>query len=400
MFLIKVFMLKSYMVLFKAVVRLLPVNWPQSFEGEHSSLRLCDEMAKKGHKKILLVTDNSLLQLGLLQPILNHLESLGVVTKIFAEIQPDPDVAQIEAGIRAYQNSQCQALLAIGGGSSIDAAKLIGAGVNNKKPILKMVGLFRVFKGTAPLYVVPTTAGTGSEVTIAAVVSDTKNSRKLAVMDLQLMPTAFALDAKLMLSLPPAITSSTGMDALTHAIESYISNMATAKTKPLSLEAAALIIENLPKAVANGADIKARQNMAKAANLAGKAFTQAGVGYVHAIAHNFGALYHTPHGLANAIVMPYVLDFCKSHCQKRLAEIAVHCGLSGETEQQQAEQLIAHIRQLNKRFDIPETLAALKREDIPRIAKAALKEARFTYAVPKYLHQKSCEDLIAKMLAH
>jgi alcohol dehydrogenase class IV len=398
MFALKVFLHRCYMVIFKYVVMVLPYKWPTTFDGAGSAKELCKHIAAEGHKKVLIVTDAMLVQLGLIDPIKAELDAQGVESTIYDGVKPDPTVDQIEAGFDMYKAENCDGLLAIGGGSSIDAAKVIGARAKNNKPIRKMAGLFRVFRGMAPLYAIPTTAGTGSEVTIAAVVSDPEAQRKLPIMDLKIMPTACALDGTLMTGLPAPITSATGMDALTHAVEAYISEAASGKTDALAIEAAKLIMANLETAVADGANVEARQAMTSASSMAGKAFTQAGVGYVHAIAHNFGALYHTPHGLANAIVMPYVLDFSLPKCASRLADLARACNIGSGSDEELAKAFIARIREMNAKFNIPTHLDALKAEDIPQIAKAALDEARFTYAVPRYLDQKGCEALVAQIL--
>lgn len=400
MFAIKVFILRCYMVIFKLVTRLMPFNWPESFEGRNSSLGLCNYIAEQGHKRVLIVTDSMLVQLGMIEPMKTALEAKGLSTTIFDGVTPNPTVEQIEAGLLVLQAHDCDCLLAVGGGSPIDAAKLIGARAKNNKPVQKMAGLFRVFRGMLPLYAVPTTAGTGAEITIAAVVTDTAEQRKLPVMDLHLLPAAYALDSTLMAGLPAPITAATGMDALTHAVESYISRNAYKSTRELSLHATQLIMANLNTAVVDGTNLDARQAMAIASNMAGKAFTQAGVGYVHAVAHNFGGLYHTPHGLANAIAMPYVLDFSLPSCADRLAELARACniGPAGGDDMQRATAFIARIREMNTAFNIPKGLEDLRAEDIPKIATAARKEARFTYAVPRYLDQKSCEALVSNML--
>lgn len=398
MFALKVFLHRCYMVIFKYVVMVLPYKWPTTFDGAGSAKELCKHIAAEGHKKVLIVTDAMLVQLGLIDPIKAELDAQGVESTIYDGVKPDPTVDQIEAGFDMYKAEGCDGLLAIGGGSSIDAAKVIGARAKNNKPIRKMAGLFRVFRGMAPLYAIPTTAGTGSEVTIAAVVSDPEAQRKLPIMDLKIMPTACALDGTLMTGLPAPITSATGMDALTHAVEAYISEAASGKTDALAIEAAKLIMANLETAVADGGNVEARQAMTSASSMAGKAFTQAGVGYVHAIAHNFGALYHTPHGLANAIVMPYVLDFSLPKCASRLADLARACNIGSGSDEELAKAFIARIREMNEKFNIPTKLDALKAEDIPQIAKAALDEARFTYAVPRYLDQKGCEALVAQIL--
>jgi alcohol dehydrogenase len=401
MFALKVLCLRIYMIIFKGMTVILPLKWPKIFEGAGSSIELCRHIANGGHKKILLVTDTMLVKLGLLDAIQAELEKQGVTVVTYDGVMPNPTIAQIEAGVRVLKDNHCKAILAVGGGSSIDAAKVIAARGKSDKSIIKMAGLFKVyFSGTLPLYAVPTTAGTGSEVTIVAVVSDPEQKRKLPIMDLKLMPIAAALDAELMTGLPAHITAATGMDALTHAVESYISRNALKRTDVHSIEATQLIMANLVTAVTDGSNVAARQAMAKASNLAGMAFTQAGVGYVHAIAHNFGALYHTPHGLANAIVMPYILDYSKSNCAGRLADLAKACNIGPAdcNDEQLAEAFINHIRELQQKFDIPKKLAALQRKDIPQIAAAALKEARFTYAVPRYMNKTTCENLIGQML--
>lgn len=400
LFALEVLFLRIYMFVFKMVVAILPFKWPKTFEGADSSLELCRHIAAEGHKRVLIVTDAMLVKLGLLDKMKAELETAGVEYFIYDGVLPDPTVDQIEAGYEMLKANDCKAILAVGGGSSIDAAKVIGARAKNNKAIVKMAGLFRVFWGMLPLYVVPTTAGTGSEVTIAAVVSDPSQQRKLPIMDLKLMPTATALDGALMTGLPPHITAATGMDALTHAVEAYISRGALKRTDEKAIEATQLVMENLPTAYSEGSNIEARQNMARASNLAGIAFTQAGVGYVHAIAHNFGARYHTPHGLANAIVMPHVLEYSKPNCAGRLADLARACniGPAGGSDEQLADAFIGKIKELKQQFEIPEKLDALKAEDISPIAVAARAEARFTYAVPRYMDQKTCEGVIRQML--
>jgi len=385
----------------KAVAKTLPFPKPTLFSGPGSSLQLCDAIALMGVHKLLIVTDAMLVKIGLLDAMQDRLKELGIRFVVYDGIKPDPTVDQIEAGLKMLKRERCQAILAVGGGSPIDAAKVIAARATNNKPISRMEGMFKVFSAPMPLYVVPTTAGTGSEVTIAAVVSDPAKKKKTPIMDPKLVPMMAALDGALMTGLPPAVTAATGMDALTHAIEAYLSANALPETDGYALAATKLIMENLPTAVANGKDLEARQAMSFASYYAALAFTRAGVGYVHAISHNFGAYYHTPHGLANAIVMPWVLDFSKPECTKRMARLAEVAGLrkKGDRPQALANKLIDHIREMNQAFGIPQHLEALKKSDIPAIAAKALKEAHYTYAVPRYMDQRTCEGLIRKMLA-
>jgi alcohol dehydrogenase class IV len=386
----------------KTASKVITFPSPEMFTGVGSSLKLCEHIAAQGVKNILLVTDSFLLQSGLITPIQDKLASLGVAVTAYDGIKPDPTIAQIETGLALLKAKGCTAIIAVGGGSSMDAAKVIAARANNPHKIAHMGGLFRVIFKPMSLYVVPTTAGTGSEVTIAAVVSDPDNKRKFAIMDPKLVPVAAALDGGLMTGLPPAITAATGMDALTHAVEAYISNNHTPTTDDQALRATRLIMQNLPKVMKDGQDLEARQNMAQASCWAGQAFTVAGVGYVHAIAHNFGAYYHIPHGLANAIILPKVLEFSKPNCIQRLATLAEVSGLKqgGESPSQLADAFIAHVKQLNAAFGIPTHVEKLKASDIPAIAKAALREAHWTYAVPRYMNQADCERFIAQMLVN
>lgn len=391
---------QSLMMGLKGLIKTVPFPKPTLFSGPGSSLELCEAISLMGVRKLLIVTDAMLVKIGLLDDIQKKLTEVGVRFEIYDGILPDPKIDQIEEGLKIFRRERCKAILAVGGGSSIDAAKIIAARATNDKPVRKMEGFFRVFSATAPLYAIPTTAGTGSEVTIAAVVSDPARKKKSSVIDPKLVPVMAALDGALMTGLPPHITAATGMDALTHAVEAFISTNALPETDAYALAATKLIAENLPRAVAKGEDVEARQAMAFASYYAALAFTRAGVGYVHAISHNFGAYYHTPHGLANAIVMPYVLDYSRSSCAKRLAKLGEVAGVrqKGDRPQTLAKRFIDHIRSMNEEFGIPSGLEALKKSDIPKIASSALKEAHYTYAVPRYMDQRACETLISKML--
>lgn len=392
---------KNIQRVLKVVVKNLPFPKPTLFSGPGSSLELCEAMAQMDVKKVLLVTDEMLVKIGLLDKITNKLTELGVEYVIYDGVKPDPTYDQVEDGLAVLRENECEAVLAVGGGSSIDAAKIICARATNNKPIKRLAGMFKVFKAILPLYAIPTTAGTGSEVTIAAVVSDPVTHEKKPVMDPKIVPMMAALDGTLMTGLPANITAATGMDALTHAVEAYLSTNAIPETDAYALAAVRLIMENLPKVVKQGDDLDGRQNMALASYYAGLAFTKAGVGYVHAIAHNFGALYQTPHGLANSIVLPYVLDYSKEVVIERLAKLGEASGLKSgrESQDQLAQKFIDHVRALCKELDIPAVLKDLRPEDIPAISRNALKEAHFTYAVPRYMDQETCEDLVSKMVA-
>jgi len=400
-FSLKVLFFKFFQLMLKWSTKILTFRTPELFSGPGSSLQLCEHIAgRTGVKNLLIVTDAMLVKIGLLKPIQDKLTELGVRWVVYDGVQPNPTIEQIETGLAMLKKEGCTAILAIGGGSSIDAAKVIAARARNPHKVVHMAGLMRVFFKPMPLYAVPTTAGTGSEVTIAAVVSDPSTTRKFAIMDPKLVPVGASLDGALMAGLPAPITAATGMDALTHAVEAYISRNHTPMTDAEALEATRLIMQNLPTAVHQGSNIEARQNMAVASFKAGVAFTTAGVGYVHAIAHNFGAYYHLPHGLANAIILPYVLDFSKPECTDRLAKLAEVSGLKtgGESALQLADKFIAHVRALNAEFGIPTRVDKLKASDIPQIAAKAASEAHWTYAVPRYMDKPEIERFVAQML--
>jgi alcohol dehydrogenase len=399
-FAVKVFVFRIWQFLLKITTPLLFFRTPQLFTGPGSSLELCGHIAGTGVKSLLVVTDAMLVKIGLLEPLLAKLRQLGVKPVVYDGVLPNPTIEQIESGLAILKKEGCTAILAIGGGSSIDAAKVIAARATNPYRIVHMSGLLRVAFRLLPMYAVPTTAGTGSEVTIAAVVSDPASTRKFAIMSPRLVPLAAALDGALMTGLPPPITAATGMDALTHAVEAYISRNRTNKTDAEAIEATRLIMQNLPTAVKDGKNVGARQNMALASFKAGVAFTTAGVGYVHAIAHNFGAYYHVPHGLANAIILPRVLEFSKPECTERLAQLAAASGLKkgGESDAQLADAFIQRIRDMNREFGIPTQVEKLREEDIPEITGKALFEAHLYYAVPRYMDRPEMQDFIRQML--
>lgn len=393
-------LLRRYAQLLKAATGILPFKWPQTFEGPGSSLELVRHIASVGHRRVLIVTDAVLQRLGLLDEMKAELSAHGITHVTYDGVEPDPTVAQIEEGYALLSRHGCDGILAVGGGSPIDAAKLIGARAKNRKPVAKMAGLFLVWRGTLPIYAVPTTAGTGSEVSIGAVASDPDNQQKLPAVDLRLLPAAAAVDGALMTGVPPHVTAATGMDALTHAVEAYLSRIATPTTDENAIEAAQLVLENLEAAYADGSNVDTRQNLARAAHLAGIAFSLAGLGYIHGIAHNLGVRYHVPHGVANAIAMPHVLEYSLPECTERLASLARACGVgpAAADDRERARAFIARIRELKETFEIPETLADLEPAEVPAIARAARAEARFMYAVPRFMDQAAAEAVVRRML--
>jgi alcohol dehydrogenase class IV len=353
-----------------------------------------------GHHKVLIVTDGVIAKLGLLKGIQDALHQGGTQTVVFDEITPDAPIPLIERGLDFCQKHDCDAIVAFGGGSSMDSAKAIAIAMTNPRPLRSLAGYLKGRSSPLPIYAVPTTAGTGSEVTVAAVISDPSREDKVVIVDPRLVPKMAALDASLMTGLPPHITAATGIDALTHAIESFVGNWATPYTNGMALAAVGLIFDNLRTCYTDGTNLAAREKMALASTYAGLAFTRANVGYVHAIAHQFGGKYHTPHGLANAIMLPHVLRFSASAITKQLAQLAVRAKLGKESERddQLAEKFLDAVEQLNRDLGIPAHLDKLKESDIPALAAAACHEAHTGYPVPKYMTQKQCEALIRQVL--
>lgn len=380
--------------------RYIPIPQPTLMVGPGSSARMGEVIAGFGHSKVLIVTDGVIAKLGLLNGIEKALHEGGTKTVVFDKITPDAPIPLIQEGIDFCRQHDCDAIVAFGGGSSMDSAKAIAISMTNPKPLRSLAGYFKGRSNPLPIYAVPTTAGTGSEVTVAAVISDPARHDKVVIIDPRLVPKMAALDASLMTGLPPHITAATGIDALTHAVEAFVGNWATPYTNGMALAAVGLIFENLRTCYTRGTDLAAREKMALASTYAGLAFTRANVGYVHAIAHQFGGKYHTPHGLANAIMLPHVLRYSHSAIVPQLAKLAVRAKLGDDSERDDklAEKFLDAIDQLNRDLGIPLYLDKLKEADIPALAKAACFEAHTGYPVPKYMTQKQCENLIAQVL--
>ena len=394
------------------VYRLLkPFQWPISrffaiprptvFVGPDSALRLCASIGQFGFQRVMIVTDAVLVKLQVIEPIRAALVAQGIDVAIHDAITPDPTFPVLEAGHAAVRAHASEAILAVGGGSVIDAAKIIDAMVVTGKSPRKLIGMLKVTKPMLPLFAIPTTAGTGSEVTVAAVVTDPVRHEKSAVIDPKLVPMAAALDPMLMRGMPKPITAATGMDALTHAIEAYVNRWPHPETALHCRGAVRMIFEHLPRAYSNGADIVAREGMALAAFHAGLAFTKAYVGYVHAFSHKIGGMYGVPHGMANAITLPYVLDFLKDAplARRRLAELAVAigAGTSADPMDVLAQRFVDRVRELNLRIGIPQTISSLRAGDVPAIARAAMIEAHRDYPVPKNMTLAEAEATLRRL---
>lgn len=365
---------------------MLPWRVPEQISGEGSLKKLAAFAKSKGFKSGLLVTDSVLFGLGMAQPIIDGFKAEGLKLTVFDKVVPNPTIQNIEEGLQLYKDNDCDVIIALGGGSSMDCAKGIGARVARpKKSIPQMKGVLKVMKKLPPLVAIPTTSGTGSEATLAAVISNPEKKEKYPINDPVLIPHYAVMDPSLTVGLPKHITSTTGMDALTHAVEAYIGSENTRNTKKYAIEATQLIFKYLKRAYDKGDDIEARNNMQRASLLAGMAFTRAYVGYVHAIAHSLGGFYGVPHGLANAVILPHVIEAYGEKAHKKLARLAEAVGITGNSDSEKATAFIAAIREMNEYMAIPTKIEGkwtIKEEDVPIMIEHALSEANPLYPVP------------------
>ncbi|MET2850279.1 iron-containing alcohol dehydrogenase [Vibrio owensii] len=394
---LKYLLYRGYTNGLKVAAYVLPLPKPTLFSGPGSIHELTEAIADLGFKKLLLVTDEGLVKIGMADQVAESARTRGLDVALYAEVKPDPTYDQVERGLNVYLESGCDAILALGGGSAMDCAKVIAARVTNKKSIKRLAGLFRVWRTPAPLFVIPTTSGTGSEVTVAAVVSEPDTHHKTPLMDPKLVPLMAALDANLLVGLPAKITADTGIDALTHAIEAYISRNATTETKAYSVAAIKLIFQYLPRAVEEGSDVQARQKMAMASYYAGLAFTKASLGYVHAFAHNLGAKYGLPHGMANGLALLPVLRFSFSEIEPQLTALSEALIDAQSETMPNAQAFLERLEGLYNEIGIEQTSSLLKTSDTDELVTLILKEAHWNYPVPKFMNEEECAQLLAEI---
>ena len=388
---------RIYQAVFKIGMYLIPWGMPETLEGPGSVKKLPELIKEKGYSKVLVVTDKVLMDLGLPKGMLEAMDEGGIEYVIYDGVQPNPTDRNVNEGLKLFKENGCQAMVAFGGGSPMDCCKGIGAmAVKKGKTVEQLQGLFKVLHRIPTIFAVPTTAGTGSETTVAAVITNEKTHHKASMNDTSLMPKYAVLDPELTVGLPPKVTSTTGMDALCHAVEAYTNNTYNSKLeKKLSEDAVKLIYDNLYEAYTDGSNIKARQNMQKAAFYAGRAFTRGCVGYVHAIGHTLGGLYGTPHGLAMSVILPHVMRQFGSAAHERLARLAEVCGMTGANDAEKAEKFISWIEELKAKMNIPEGLDVIKDEDVPQIIAWAMKEANPLYPVPVVWDKADFEKCIS-----
>ncbi|WP_462421975.1 iron-containing alcohol dehydrogenase [Salinicoccus sp. Marseille-QA3877] len=387
---------RTYQKGMKQLSKVLDWTPPLLLRGEGMLNILPNTLKARNYKRVLIITDEGIRNLGLLDSLLEGLKSQNIEYFIYDETVANPTDGNINEAADIYNKNRCDAIVGFGGGSPLDCAKgtaaVIGTGTRDIK---KYQGLMKIRKKLPPVIAVPTTSGTGSEGTIATVITDSKNEMKYAVSDIVLLPEVAVLDASLTTGLPPKITAHTGMDVLSHIVESYTNLSNTAETRNMSEKAVELIYQNLRGAYHNGADITARDNMQYAAYLAGRAFTRGYVGNIHAMAHQIGARYPVTHGEANAIIMPYVLEDYGETVYEDLAKLADCAGVAetGGTDERKAQKFLQSIRDLNEEMGIGVRIPEIDEADLDEMVEYAYDEANPAYPVPVIFSKEKFREM-------
>ena len=389
---------RTYQTAFRMVIPILPYRQPELHDSLDS---MADIVRSRGISRILIVTDQGLVRAGICRMVQEKLEAAGIAYAIYDGTVPNPTIQNVEEARQLYLDSRSQAIIALGGGSAMDCAKAAACRIARPRtPVRYMKGILKVWVRLPLLIAVPTTAGTGSETTLAAVITDPEKHHKYAIMDFPLIPRIAVLDYRVTTGLPPHITSTTGMDALVHAVEAFIGRSTTAYTRRMAIKAVQLIHENLLRAYHDGQDAEARRQMLRAAYCAGAAFSQSYVGYVHSVAHSLGGMYGTPHGLANAVLLPIVLKQYGKAAYRRLALLARASGVVREVKSEKltAEDFINWVEAMNREMQIPSHLDDIRREDIPAMATYAEKEGNPLYPVPVLWTRRELEEIYMKAM--
>ena len=382
---------RVYQWAFHAALPVLPYREPKIL---NSTNEIATEIKKLGLNSVMLVTDEFLKKSGATESLELSLFSNGIKTVVYDKTRPNPTTENVDDAMKIYFAEKLQCLIAFGGGSAMDCAKVVGARVSYKgKSIDKLKGDLRIWRKLPPLFAVPTTAGTGSEVTVTAVITDPVKKHKYTMNSFPLIPHYAVLDAKNTYTLPQHLTATTGMDAMTHAIEAYIGRSTSRETRRLSEESVKLIIENIETAYREPENHTARTNMLHAAYKSGIAFSKSYVGYIHAVAHSLGGQYNTPHGLANSVLLPIVLEAYGEKVYKKLYVLAIKSGVASNSDSIEvgAKKFISKIKELNKNMGIPEKISGIRKKDIPQMAKHADREGNPLYPVPVLMDRTELE---------
>ena len=373
-----------------------------SYHGHGAINEIPGIVKSKGFKKAFVASDPDLVKFGVTAKVTDLLKENGIEYELYSDIKPNPTIENVLHGVDAYKASEADFMITIGGGSSMDTGKAIGIIINNPEfaDVRSLEGVAPTKKRTVFTIAVPTTGGTGAESTINYVITDVEKKRKFVCVDPNDIPDVAVVDPDMMASMPKGLTASTGMDALTHAVEAYIGNSTTPGTRKDALMATRLIFNNLDRAYNDGSDTTARKNMLKAAYYAGCAFTKSYVGYIHAVAHSLGGEYNVPHGLANAIILPMVLESYGESIYKKLHDLAIAAGVADKdmSDETAAKAFIQAVKDMKARFNIGDTIPEIKEEDIPKLAGYADKEANPLYPVPVLMDAKTLEQFYYKLM--
>lgn len=379
-------------------IPMLPYRRPEVLDSVDQLPKLLRE---KGAKRPLIVTDPGVYELKGTRELISDLNAAGIGCAIFRDVVANPTTETVEAAYEFYKAEGCDAIVAVGGGSSIDCAKAVGIRVvRPRTPLKDLAGILKVIHPLPLLVAVPTTAGTGSETTLAAVIVDARTRHKYAINDFPLIPPYAILDPEMTRTLPPHLTATTGLDALTHAVEAYIGRSTTKQTRADALEATRLIFANIERAYDVPDDMEARRNMLQASFLAGCAFTISYVGYVHAVAHALGGAYDIPHGYANAVILPLMLEVYGEAVEPQLKDLAIAAGLAtpATPAHEAAQTFIEAIVRLKVRFGIPDTFPQIRRADIPQLSRWAADEANPLYPVPALMDAVELSDVFRALM--
>lgn len=383
---------------FKFALPLLPYRNPKIIGSVKG---IPEVLEKRGYNNVLIITDAGIRSLGLTERLEQTLRRNCISYQIYDKTVANPTTVNVDEALHMYLDNDCQAIIGFGGGSSMDCAKATAARIAKPhQSLAQMKGILKVHKKLPLLIAIPTTAGTGSETTLAAVITDAKTRHKYAINDFPLIPRYAVLDPKVTLSLPPFITATTGMDALTHAVEAYIGNSTTPGTRKNALDAVQLIFENLDTAYTDGNNIEARRNMLRASYFAGCAFTKSYVGYVHAVAHSLGGKYNVPHGLANAVILPMVLETYGDSITHKLRNLSLAAGLCDKQadDKTATRMFIDAVKDMKKRFGIGDYIPEIQETDIPELSHYADKEANPLYPVPVLMDASELETLYYRLM--
>ena len=388
---------RTYQTFFRAALPVLPYREPKRLASIDKIPGLLKNL---NVSSVLLVTDSTLRRTDIATRLVSRLAESGINCAIYDGVNPNPTVHNVEKAFKVYRKHRAKAIIAFGGGSPMDCAKAVGArAAYPKKSVNEMKGIMKVLRRIPPLIAIPTTAGTGSEVTLAAVITDSDERHKYTMNSFTLIPRYAVLDPAVTVSLPKNLTATTGMDALTHAVEAYIGRSTTRETRACALDAVKLIFDNIEIAYRDGSNITARKNMLTAAHKAGIAFSKSYVGYIHAVAHSLGGQYNIPHGLANSVLLPIVLEEYGSVVYKKLHRLGLAAGVSLNTDSDEtgARKFIEAVKALNRRMEIPEKISGIDEKDIAKMSRHAAAEANPLYPVPILWNARELEKIYRKV---